>query len=59
MNIGNRRAKVLRDSWCAGHGVGVIDVVAPAADIIERLRREYGEAKARLRATAWWGRACA
>ena len=41
-------AKAWRDIWGSGQGIGVIDKVMPAADLIERLKREYAEARARL-----------
>lgn len=40
--------KAWRDIWGAGQGVGSIDAVLPAADLVARLEREYGEARARL-----------
>jgi nitronate monooxygenase len=41
-------AKAWRDIWGAGQGVGLIDDAPPAAELIERLKREYAAAKARL-----------
>ncbi|HTY99799.1 MAG TPA: nitronate monooxygenase family protein [Rhodocyclaceae bacterium] len=41
-------AKAWRDIWGAGQGVGLIDDAPPAAELIERLKREYAEARARL-----------
>lgn len=41
-------AKAWRDIWGSGQGIGVIDGVVPAADLVARLSREYAEAKARL-----------
>ncbi|MBM7653279.1 NAD(P)H-dependent flavin oxidoreductase [Neobacillus cucumis] len=37
-------AKAWKDIWSAGHGVGVIDRIESAADIINRLEIEYREA---------------
>jgi nitronate monooxygenase len=37
-------AKAWRDIWSAGHGVGTIDKIESAADIINRLEAEYQEA---------------
>lgn len=48
MNFGSGRTKAWRDIWGAGQGVGQIDAVLPAAEIVARLEREYGEARARL-----------
>jgi nitronate monooxygenase len=42
------RPKVWRDIWSAGQGVGLIDDVPPVATIVDRLRREYDDARARL-----------
>jgi nitronate monooxygenase len=42
------RPKVWRDIWSAGQGTGQIDEVAPVAEIVARLRREYDEARIRL-----------
>lgn len=39
-------AKAWRDIWGAGQGVGAIDAILPAAEVIEKLRWEYLEAKA-------------
>lgn len=36
-----QKAKAWRDVWSAGQGVGAIDDVPPAAQLIERLREEY------------------
>jgi nitronate monooxygenase len=41
-------AKAWRDIWGAGQGVGLIDDAPPAAELIERLKREYAEARTRL-----------
>jgi len=41
-------AKAWRDIWGSGQGIGVLDKVVPAADLIARLSREYAEAKARI-----------
>ena len=45
---GSSRAKAWRDIWGAGQGVGSIDSVAPARDVVRQLEREYREAGARL-----------
>lgn len=44
MNFGTGRVKAWRDIWGAGQGVGNIHDVLPAADVIERLKREYQSA---------------
>ncbi len=52
MNFGGgdkgHAAKAWKDIWGCGQGIGVIDAVVPAAERVERLRREYAEARARL-----------
>jgi len=42
------KSKPWRDIWGAGHGIGVVDAVLPAARIIERLSAEYAQARAAL-----------
>jgi len=41
-------AKAWRDIWGSGQGVGMVDQVQPAAELIARLAREYAAAKSRL-----------
>jgi nitronate monooxygenase len=48
MNFGSTRVKPWKDIWGAGQGVGNIDDVLPARELIERLRLEYTAARARL-----------
>ncbi len=48
MSFANGGAKVWRDVWGAGQGVGAIDAVVPASELIARLAQEYAKAKARL-----------
>ena len=48
MNFGSGRTKAWRDIWGAGQGVGQIDEVLPAAQIVDRLEREYREARQRV-----------
>jgi nitronate monooxygenase len=50
MNFGSerQRPKAWKDIWSAGQGVGNIDDVPPARELIARLRREYLAARARL-----------
>lgn len=52
MNFGGQPAeggaKAWRDIWGAGQGVGSIDAVLPAAEIVDRLKREYQAARAAL-----------
>ena len=41
-------AKAWRDIWGSGQGIGMIDKVTPAAELIGRLVREYEAAKSRV-----------
>jgi nitronate monooxygenase len=41
-------AKAWRDIWGSGQGIGMIDKVTPAAELIDRLAREFEAAKARV-----------
>jgi nitronate monooxygenase len=45
---GNQAAKAWKDIWGCGQGIGVVDAVAPAAAVVERLAREHAAARARL-----------
>ena len=42
-------AKAWRDTWGAGQGVGNIDDIMPAYDLVLRMEAEYNEARERLR----------
>jgi len=42
------KAKAWRDIWGSGQGIGAIDQVLPAAELIAKLAAEYAAAKARL-----------
>jgi len=49
MNFGSNRApKVWKDIWGAGQGVGNIDEVLPARELVARMQREYAVARERL-----------
>jgi nitronate monooxygenase len=45
---GNTDAKAWRDIWGSGQGIGAVKAVVPAAEFIDKLKREYAEARARL-----------
>jgi len=47
---GNMEKKAWRDIWGAGQGVGCVDDIAPTAEVVARLAREYAAARARLAA---------
>jgi len=48
MNFGSDKAKAWKDIWGAGQGVGLMDDVPSVGELVERLKKEYDEAKARL-----------
>ena len=51
MNFDKRdkaEAKAWRDIWSAGQGVGTIDDILPAGDLVTRLGKEYDDARQRL-----------
>ena len=39
-----KQVKAWRDVWGSGQGIGAVKAVAPAADLVARLAREYREA---------------
>ena len=45
---GSSEAKVWRDIWGSGQGIGAVKAVQPVADLVARLQREYAEAKYRI-----------
>ncbi|MFV0476562.1 MAG: NAD(P)H-dependent flavin oxidoreductase [Parahaliea sp.] len=45
---GNTGAKAWKDIWGCGQGIGAITEVTPTAVVIERLKKEYAAARARL-----------
>jgi nitronate monooxygenase len=48
MSFGSTTVKAWRDVWGAGQGVGSIEDILPAGEVVERMRREYRQAKAAL-----------
>ena len=48
MNFGGDAKKAWKDIWGCGQGIGAVDAVLPAAELVARLRREYEQARARL-----------
>jgi nitronate monooxygenase len=48
MNFAGEKAKAWKDIWGAGQGVGLMDDIPTVAELVERLKSEYGEARARL-----------
>jgi len=47
-STGQSKAKNWKDIWGAGQGVGQIDDVPSVAEIVERLKQEYEQAKRRI-----------
>jgi len=45
---GNTDAKAWKDIWGCGQGIGAVKAVLPAGELVDRLKREYAEARARL-----------
>jgi nitronate monooxygenase len=50
MNFGGDRTKAWKHIWGCGQGLGAVDAVVPAGDLVERLAREYEAARNRLAA---------
>ena len=48
MNFGGDAKKAWKDIWGCGQGIGAIDKVMPAAELVGRLKREYLQARSRL-----------
>ncbi|MEI7057776.1 nitronate monooxygenase family protein [Nocardioides sp. CCNWLW239] len=45
---GTSKVKAWSQVWGSGQGIGVVDAVLPAADLVDRLADEYHSARARL-----------
>jgi nitronate monooxygenase len=50
MTFGSNRVKAWRDVWGAGQGVGTIEAILPAAEVVARLADDYEATKRRLAA---------
>ncbi|NDY90721.1 NAD(P)H-dependent flavin oxidoreductase [Ideonella livida] len=48
MNFGGDAKKAWKDIWGCGQGIGAVQAVVPAQALVERLRREYAQARQRL-----------
>jgi nitronate monooxygenase len=44
MNFASEKSKAWRDIWGSGQGIGAVQHVPTAAELVERLAREYGDA---------------
>ncbi|MDC8783637.1 NAD(P)H-dependent flavin oxidoreductase [Roseateles koreensis] len=51
MNFGGDSKKAWKDIWGCGQGIGVVDKVQPAAELVSRLASEYQAARRRLSLT--------
>ena len=49
MNFGGDAKKAWKDIWGCGQGIGAINAVTSTAELVGKLRREYAEARARLK----------
>ena len=45
---GSSKSKAWRDIWGSGQGIGAIDRILPAAELVAKLSEEYAAAKARV-----------
>jgi nitronate monooxygenase len=45
---GTSKAKAWKEIWGAGQGVGLMEDVPSVAELVQRLKREYDDAKTRL-----------
>ena len=48
MNFGGDAKKAWKDIWGCGQGIGTIDCVQPAGELVARFKAEYAAARARL-----------
>lgn len=50
MNFNDNAAKAWKHIWGCGQGIGAVGAVVPAGELVDRLAREYAQARARLAA---------
>jgi nitronate monooxygenase len=50
MNFGSDKTKAWKDIWGCGQGIGAIDQVQGAADLVAKFKAEFAQAKAELAA---------
>lgn len=50
MNFGGDQTKAWKHIWGCGQGIGAVDEIVGAAELVDRLAREYEQAKQRLAA---------
>jgi len=51
LNSTKERPKTWSDIWGSGQGIGAVDAVVPTGELVDRLEREYSEARKRLSLT--------
>ena len=49
MDFGGEKPKAWKDIWGSGQGIGAVESVMPAAEVVDRLAREYSAARAAFR----------
>ena len=50
MDFGGDKTKAWKDIWGCGQGIGAVDGIVGAAELVDRLAREYEQARQRLAA---------
>ena len=50
MNFGGDKTKAWKDIWGCGQGIGAVDAVVGAGELVDRLASEYAAARARIAA---------
>jgi nitronate monooxygenase len=50
MNFGGDKSKAWKDIWGCGQGIGAVDSVVGTAELVDRLAREYEDARKKLAA---------
>ena len=48
MDFGGDKPKAWKDIWGSGQGIGAVDAIVPAGELVARLTQEYSAARARL-----------
>ena len=48
MDFGDGSSKAWKDIWGSGQGIGAVKKIGPAADLVDRLKREYSAARQRI-----------
>ncbi|MEQ3637395.1 nitronate monooxygenase family protein [Alcanivorax sp.] len=53
MDFGDSSSKAWKDIWGSGQGIGAVKKIGPAAELVDRLKREYSAARQRMNALPW------